>query len=297
MATNKYWNNQSPEVTNEQQLIAGMMQEVIQINGMDVYYILRDSQSSLDYILGEDPTSMFQRAYLIEMYLDNPGGSVSGGDLLSKFGLNITDSSNFVVSQKAFDRYIPKQFRSHPIEGDLIYVPIMNQTFEIKKVEEEQNFYSLGKRDPYFFNLKTATFQFSQESFQTGIDELDSIQSDSAYLISLPVAPGTGSFMRGETIYQGGANVATATATAKVDEWFSANNTLHVYYIKGEFDQNTNITGDTSGITRYLQYYDDRKNVSRYDDYQNNYFEEEANNIIDLSVNNPAFGNPSQDIE
>jgi len=295
MATSKYWNPQSPAVTNEQHLVDDMIAEVIKINGMDCYYILRDSQSSLNYIMGEDPTTMFARAYLIEMYLDNPSGSVSGGDLLSKFGLNMTDSSNFVVSTRTFNRYVPQNFRMHPIEGDLIYVPIMNQTFEIKKVEEEQTFYSFGRRDPVFFNLKSQTFQFSQESFQTGIDEVDAIESNAAYLIALPVSLGSGDFQRGEIVYQG-ANLASATATAKVDRWFPSNTNIHIYYITGEFQQNTQITGETSGATWTLNYYDDRKNVGRYDDYQNDIFESEANSIIDLTVTNP-FGNPSKSIQ
>jgi len=291
MGVNKYFNAGPQNVNSEQLLIDDLITEAIRINGINCYYILRDSLTSMDYILGEDPTSLFSRAYLMEMYLDNPGGSVSGGDLLTKFGLQITDASNFVIAHRTFERYVPNQFRAHPYEGDLIYVPTMNQTFEIKKVEEEQNFYTLGKKDPYFYNLRSQTFQFSQEEFNTGIEEVDNVQSDSAMLISFPVANNTGNFIRGETVYQG-ASVTLADATAKVDEWFPTNNTIHVYYTWGEFENNVAIHGAQSGVSGILGYYDDRNNVSRYDDNSNNYFVQEANNIIDLSVNNPAFGNP-----
>lgn len=290
MGTSKYFDQQDPSVTNEQHLLDDSIQELIQINGLNCYYILRDSLTSLDQIRGEDPTTCYTRTYKMEMYLDNPMGSVSGGDIFSKFGLNITGSSNFIVSHKTFERYVPPQFRTRPYEGDLIYCPSMNQTFEIKKIEEEMNFYTLGKKNPYYYNLRSETFQFSQEAFTTGVQEVDNIESDNAYLISLPVLASGGDFFKGEVVYQG-STANTATATAKVDQWFPANNTLHVYYIYGQFNANTPITGATSLTTKVLQYFDDQQNVSRYDDYQNSAIEAEANNIIDKTVTNP-FGSP-----
>jgi len=290
MSTNKYFTNAPSNITPEQLMVDNWITEAIQINGTNCYYILRDSQTSFDYILGEDPTSMFQRAYLIEMYLDNPEGSVSGGDLLAKFGLQITDSSNFVIGRRAFERYIPGTFRKHPLEGDLIYVPMMNQTFEIKKVEEEQNFYTLGKRDPYFYNLKTQTFQFSEEVFDTGIDEVDAVQSDNAQLIQVPLSDGSIDYQKGETVYQG-TSLTTATATGVVDQWFPSNTVIHIYNRTGVFTQNARMVGATSGANWIVGWFDDRTTHSRYDFNSNEYFIDYANTIIDSTVTN-VFGNP-----
>ena len=290
MGTSKYFDQQDPSTTNEQHLVDDTIQELIQLAGLNCYYILRDSLTSLDIIRGEDPTSMFQRSYKMEMYLDNPLGPVSGSDMFSKFGLNINSASNFIVSHKTFERFVPPQFRARPTEGDLIYCPSMNQTFEIKKIDEEMNFYTLGKKNPYFYNLRSETFQFSQEVFNTGIDEVDLVESDNAYLISMPVLASGGDFFKGETIYQG-ATPNTATASATVDQWFPANNTLHIYYTYGQFTANTPITGVLSNTTKVLQYFDDLNNVSRYDENQNSDIEFEANNIIDKTVTNP-FGTP-----
>lgn len=288
MSTNKYFSNSPQNISPEQLMVDNWITEAIQINGLNCYYILRDSQTSFDYILGEDPTSMFQRAYLIEMYLDNPEGSVSGGDLLSKFGLMITDSSNFVIGRRSFERYVPAQFRKHPLEGDLIYVPMMNQTFEIKKVEEEQNFYTLGKRDPFFYNLKTQTFQFSEEVFDTGIDEVDAVQSDNAQLISIPLHDGVIDYQKGEIVYQG-TSLTSATAVATVDQWFPSNTTIHIYERKGLFTENTRLVGSTSGANWFVGYFDDRTTHSRYDSDSNEHFIDYANTILDLTVTN-VFG-------
>ena len=268
MGTSKYFDQEDPASTNEQRLIDDTIQELIQIAGINGYYILRDSLTSVDMLRGEDPTTMFQRAYKIEMYLDNPMGPVSGSDMFSKFGLNINSASNFIISHKTFERFIPPQYRLKPYEGDLLYIPAMNQTFEIKKVDEEMNFYTLGKKNPYFYNLRSETFQFSQEVFSTGVVEIDHVQSDNSYLISLPVLASGGDFFKGETVYQG-ASVNTATATATVDQWFPSNNTLHIYYTYGQFTANTPITGNQSNTTKVLQYFDDQNNVSRYDENQN----------------------------
>lgn len=288
MATNKYFRNAPREITSEQWLIDSWITEAIQVNGQDCYYLLRDSQTSFDYIFGEDPTAMFQRAYYMEMYLDNPEGSVSGGDLLSKFGLQITDSSNFVIAHRTFEKYVPSQFRQHPLEGDLIYVPMMNQTFEIKKVEEEQNFYSLGKRDPFFYNLKTQTFQFSQELFDTGIDEVDVVQSDVSQLISIPLSGGTINYQKGEIVYQG-MTLDLATATAKVDQWFPSNNIIHIYSRKGVFEEGDILVGNTSTAMWTIDSFDDHETHSRYDEQNNAHFINEANNLVDISVTN-VFG-------
>lgn len=149
--TSHYFNNYSANETNEMRLMEDVIVESIQIMGHDVFYLPREAWSEDDNILGENVTNRFKRAYTIEAYLANVEGYEGDGDFFSKFGLEIRDTSNFILSRRSFEKYIPSSIAIRPREGDLIYVPVMQKIFEIKFVEEELMFFSLGKRNPYIY--------------------------------------------------------------------------------------------------------------------------------------------------
>ena len=63
---------------------------------------------------------------------------------------------------------------NRPNEGDLIYFPMVDKTFEIKHVEHESLFYATGRLQTY--DLKCELFEYSSESIDTGITEIDEIE-------------------------------------------------------------------------------------------------------------------------
>ena len=63
---------------------------------------------------------------------------------------------------------------NRPNEGDLIYFPMVDKTFEIKQVEHEQLFYQTGRLQTY--DLRCELFEYSSESIDTGINEIDEIE-------------------------------------------------------------------------------------------------------------------------
>ena len=63
---------------------------------------------------------------------------------------------------------------NRPNEGDLIYFPMVDKTFEIKQVEHEQLFYQTGRLQTY--DLRCELFEYSSESIDTGISEIDEIE-------------------------------------------------------------------------------------------------------------------------
>ena len=87
----------SQAVRSEQQLYEDLIVESLKIYGQDIYYIPRTLINS-DAILDEDPASKFDDAYLIEAYLENVDGFNNTIDLYSKFGLEIRDQAEFVLS-------------------------------------------------------------------------------------------------------------------------------------------------------------------------------------------------------
>lgn len=290
MATNVYFNNFSPAVLNEQRLFEDILVESIQVMGHDVRYMPREAYDSTDEIIGESPEARFTRAYTMEMYLANVEGYEGDGDFFSKFGLEIRDTSNFVIARRTFEKYMPNTIAARPREGDLIFVPLLNKIFEIKFVEEELLFFSLGRRNPYIYELRCEVFRFSQEDIDTGVEEIDNLDKLVSYTIHLNMSGGANNYHIGETVYQG-ANVASANVTAKVAGWDPMTNVLEVYNIKGVFSTGTAVIGESSSTGKNLISYDELKDHVQYDEFDNRKIQTEADTFIDLSEINP-FGMP-----
>lgn len=171
MSTNFYFNNFTN--SGEQNLIEDLIIESIRIFGQDVWYLPR-TLGAVDDLLNEDDLSIFEKAYMVEMYIKNVDGFEGEGDFLSKFGLQIRDSITFTMSQRKFLQDVGLYDELvRPNEGDLIYFPLNRKLFELKHVEHEAIFYQMGSLQTY--DLKCDLFEFSNERFETGILEIDTL--------------------------------------------------------------------------------------------------------------------------
>lgn len=291
MPVSHYFNNYAANQTNEMRLMEDVIVESIKIMGHDCFYLPREAWSNDDTILGENVTSKFNRAYTIEMYLANVEGYEGDGDFFSKFGLEIRDTSNFILSRRSFDRYVPSSIAIRPREGDLIFVPVLQKIFEIKFVEEELMFFSLGKRTPYIYELRCELFRYSNENIDTGVEEVDHVEHTLAYTIKLDMSQGNGNNFRANEIVYQGANLAYATATAEVKEWTPQTNVLLLMNIKGDFTANAQLIGVTSNARFTAASVDSIGDYLDYDLYDNRQLQNEANTFIDFSETNP-FGTP-----
>ena len=290
MATSVYFNNYSPSVINENMLLEDLIVESIQIMGHDIKYLPREVYDQADDVLGESVNSKFTRAYGIEAYLANVEGYEGDGDFFSKFGLEVRDTSNFVISRRSFERYVPTNVATRPREGDLIYVPLLAKIFEIKFVEEELLFFSLGKRNPYIYELRCEVFRFSNEDFNTGDEVIDDIEQSVAYTVSLSLSTGSGNYHQNEVVYQG-ANLQYSTASAEAKHWIPETKTIEVINVKGEFTSNVIVIGSKSNTRYTLGNSDQLADLVDYDDSDNRIIQTEADTFIDLSEINP-FGVP-----
>lgn len=290
MATSVYFNNYSPSVINENMLLEDLIVESIQIMGHDIKYLPREVYDQADDVLGESVNSKFTRAYNMEMYLANVEGYEGDGDFFSKFGLEIRDTSNFVVSRRSFEKYMPSNIASRPREGDLLFVPVLNKIFEIKFVEEELLFFSLGKRNPYIYELRCEVFRFSNEDFETGDEVIDDLEHAASYTVTLSLGTGTGNYYKNEIVYQG-ANLAYATASAEAKHWIPETKVIEVINVKGAFTANANVIGSQSNTVYRLANFDELADLVDYDDSDNRIIQTEADLFIDLSEINP-FGVP-----
>ncbi len=287
---NQYFNNYSIGVINEQRLLEDLIIESINIMGHNIYYIPREGFNPTDDIFGENPQSKFERFYLMPLYIANVEGYEGDGDFFSKFGLEIRDTSNFVVARRTFEKYIPGNIVPRPREGDLIYVPVMRKLFEIKFVEEELLFFSIGRRNPYMYELRCELFRFSDENFDTGIGEIDEVETENSYTIELNLGNGTGLYQIGESVYQG-ANLVYATAKASVTNHDASTKKITLHNITGTFASATNLIGQTSNAVFTVISSDLLEDNVYYDQSDNKAFQTEASGFVDLSEQNP-FGNP-----
>jgi hypothetical protein len=300
MPTNFYFNNfPQHQITSEQLLVEDLVIEAMQIHGMDVYYLPQTSRDQVDMLYGEDTLKEFRSAYGIEMYLENVSGMDGEGDFISKFGLEIRDEVTLLMSRRRFASLGTSLLR--PREGDLVYIPLLQNFFEISFVEHENNqamFYTLGRGrggNVYVYALKLKQFVFSEEIISTGVDEIDDQIFDSYKRASLPIAnttvfpAGTGSFVPGEIIYQG-SSLATANAQAIVYS-YTAHSSVDIIRVQGSFVTG-NVRGNTSNAFRSAISYNDDTQVGNnlFEDIADNVrIETEADGILDFTEHNP-FG-------
>ena len=193
--------------------------ESIELYGQDIYYLPR-IYINRDTILNEVESSKFEQALAVRAYVNNVDGWEGQGELLSKFGVRIEDKTTFVFSRKKFEEKVDDNavlnVEGRPNEGDLIWFPATKHLFEIKFVEAERPFYQLGKG--YVWECQCELFEYSDEQIDTGVAEIDAVETAFANAIKLIMDPGgTGDFTVGEEIV-GDLYLARATAALSGDE-------------------------------------------------------------------------------
>lgn len=249
--------------------------------------------TEVDYIYGEDQLKQYVKAFPIEMYLENVTGMDGEGDFVSKFGLEIRDEITLLASRRRFS-FTTKMRR--PLEGDLIYVPLVRNFYEITFVEHENDqamFYTLGRGrggNVYVFAMKLKQFVFSNEIVNTNIDEINQQIRDHYSKNLITVTNVSGKFLNDEIIYQG-TDLANATSQAIVYD-FTPNTSLQIYRVQGVFGaQNTIIKGYTSGATANISVTSDTAlmNTAFEDIVDNQRIQTESGSIIDWTEKNP-FG-------
>jgi len=276
-------------VNTEQALIQSLVDEQIKLFGSDVYYLPR--KMIKDVALNDVLYSEFTTQYMIEMLLINVEGFGSPSEFISKFGLRITDEITMVVSQNRWSQVFQEfaditTVDGRPNEGDLIYLPLTQDLYEIKFVEREAPFYQLGKN--YIYTMTAEIYELGNDEFETGIEEIDVIEEVFAPSITLAMDPdATTHYSLGETVTGG-----TTGTTAEVSFWDRDNHELKLINRTGNFTPGETITGAESGTVQDSVTVDNLtlENVQYAD---NKYIETTANDLLDFTEVNPfgEYGN------
>ena len=91
------------------------------------------------------------------------------------------DNTSFILSEETGqDFYVvmdtAKTDADRPQEGDLVYHPVIKRMFEVNFVDHDDPFYQLDNNPVY--KLRCSQFEYSQEVIDTGITEIDVIESE-----------------------------------------------------------------------------------------------------------------------
>jgi hypothetical protein len=287
-----YFNNYNSIA--EQRVVEDLIVESIKIMGFDSYYCPIFNEEDRDILYGEDPVKKFKSAFPVEFYLSNALEYMGDKEFFTKFGLEIRNNANVIISKRSFSQRVPQNVFTRPREGDLIYVPFLNGTgelFEIKFVNQTKDFFTLGRKIPFFYELELEKFKYSQEVIDTGIADIDDVVTQSSYTIDLTVRNGNAiNYSQKEIVYQSSdQTLANASSSATVQNWDASSNTISVTNIYGEFTDNVTIIGATSNARYMLTTYNPLRDSTPNENYDNMYIEDQANNIIDFTEINP-FG-------
>ena len=191
---------------SEQRLVQNLINEQLQIYGVEVTYIPRKFVRK-QTIIKEVQSSAFDDNFLLEAYVNTYEGYGGQGDIMTKFGVSLRDALTLTISKERFEDFISPflesdedyELSTRPREGDIIFFPLGARLFEVKFVEHEEPFYQLGKN--YVYQLKCELFEYEDEVIDTGIDIIDSQLEDIGYITKLQLI-GTG---------------VTATANAQIN--------------------------------------------------------------------------------
>ena len=175
MPTNVYFNTGTKP---EQRLYENLIIEQLRAFGQDVYYLPRKLVNE-DTLFGEDTLSSFNDAYQVEMYLDNIEGFEGQKEMMTRFGLDMQDEATWVVSKRRFEQLISTDqnliVTTRPNERDLIYFPLAKKLFEISFVDQDDPFYQIANLP--VFKMRCRTFEYSSEALDTGVSEIDAIET------------------------------------------------------------------------------------------------------------------------
>ena len=181
----------------EQRLVQDLINEQLQIFGVDVKYIPRKIVNT-DNIFREVESSKFDDNFAIEAYVNTYEGYTGAGDIMTKFGMSLKDELTVTISKERWEDFIGAFLQdmpdseinvdTRPREGDLIYFPLGRRIFEIKFVEHEKPFYQLGKN--YVYQLQCELYELEDDlggwdQTSSITEEIDDALVDYGYITSL----------------------------------------------------------------------------------------------------------------
>ena len=134
-----------------------------------------ENRNELTLVVHKERFQDLTKQIQIESGTDSTGGSI----LLESGTIDQSgNSSELETITTGSDFYILTETDAvstdRPLEGDLVYHPILGKIFEVSFVDHDEPFHQLDNNPIYKLNCKS--YEYSSEAIDTGIPDIDSIE-------------------------------------------------------------------------------------------------------------------------
>ena len=146
--------------------------------GSDVVFMPRTTNNP-EPIFGEYLASSIDKGFPMRLFVEDVTNWNGGGDLYSKFGLQVTDETTFHCPKISFEQ-LQALNPIYPKQGDLVYYVKGKKLFEILHIEDETQpgFYVFGNRNSYVLKCKAYSYDHMEISTDVSIPaEVSSLNS------------------------------------------------------------------------------------------------------------------------
>jgi len=136
-----------------------------------------ENRNEITFVVSKERFQDLDRQVQIESGTDTTGGSI----LLETATIDQTGNSSILTTVSGDGSFYIIQDTAatdadRPLEGDLVYHPVLTKVFEVSFVDHDEPFHQLDNNPVY--KLRCKQYEYSQEVISTGIAEIDAIEDD-----------------------------------------------------------------------------------------------------------------------
>ena len=135
-----------------------------------------ENRNEITFVVSKERFQEMDSQITIEDGTDTTGGSI----LLESGTVSQTSNSSILTTLDGDNFYILMDTATtdadRPLEGDLVYHPVIAKMFEISFVDHDEPFYQLDNNPVY--KLRCKQYEYSGEIIDTGITTIDAIEDD-----------------------------------------------------------------------------------------------------------------------
>jgi hypothetical protein len=136
-----------------------------------------ENRNEITFVVSKERFQVLDRQLQIESGTDTTGGSI----LLETATIDQTGDSSTLTTVSGdgsfyFTQDTAATDADRPLEGDLVYHPVLTKVFEVSFVDHDEPFHQLDNNPVY--KLRCKQYEYSQEIIDTGIAEIDAIEDN-----------------------------------------------------------------------------------------------------------------------
>ena len=136
-----------------------------------------ENRNEITFVVSKERFQELDRQVQIESGTDTTGGSI----LLETGTIDQSEDSSILYTVSGDNNFYIIQDTAatnsdRPLEGDLVYHPVLTKVFEVSFVDHDEPFHQLDNNPVY--KLRCKQYEYSQEVIDTGIAEIDAIEDD-----------------------------------------------------------------------------------------------------------------------